>query len=91
MKTMEIRIKEGQIRFIHNDDLAGRFMKQGAAETRRASHVEPDGKGGWIADLSPVAPGVVLGPFARRDVALQQEVDWLLSHRIPIPQGTDHV
>jgi hypothetical protein len=46
----------------------------------RGSHVEPDGEGRWRADLSPVAPGIVLGPFERRSDALAGERDWLLQH-----------
>lgn len=81
---MEIRIKGKQIRFIYNDDLAG-LMKQGKTEVRRASHVEPDGNGQWIADMSPVS-GPVLGPYKRRDEALREEVQWLLEHNIPVPR-----
>ena len=80
---MEIRIKGNQIRFIYNDDLSG-LMEQGSTEVRRASHVEPDGNGGWKADMSPVN-GPVLGPFKRRDEALKSEVEWLLAHNIPVP------
>lgn len=82
---MEIRVKGNQIRFIYNDDLAG-FNKHGKIEIKRASHVEPDGNGQWIADMSPVE-GPVLGPFNRRDEALQKEVEWLLAHKIPAPVG----
>jgi hypothetical protein len=42
----------------------------------RASHVEPDSQGQWLADLSPVG-GPVLGPFDRRSEALAAELDWL--------------
>ena len=46
---------------------------------RRASHVEPDARGGWSADLSPVS-GPVLGPFSTRSAALAAEVAWLGTH-----------
>jgi len=46
---------------------------------RRASHVEPDERGKWRADLSPVG-GQVLGPFDRRGEALAAEEHWLDSH-----------
>ena len=46
---------------------------------RRASHVEPDERGQWWADLSPVN-GPLLGSFDRRGAALAAEQQWLDSH-----------
>ena len=83
-RTQTIVIHGGQIRFIHNDDLAHVFASEGIQETKRASHVEPTATGQWIADLSPVQ-GPVLGPFERRDVALAAEVTWLQKNNTPIP------
>ena len=40
----------------------------GRLRITRASHVEPDPGGQWIADLTPVF-GPVLGPFVSRSVA----------------------
>ena len=51
----------------------------GRLAIRRASHVEPDGRGRWYADLSPVS-GPRLGPFARRSDALAAERRWLQEH-----------
>jgi hypothetical protein len=51
----------------------------GEATVTRASHVEPDGRGLWWADLSPVG-GPTLGPFARRSDALAAEAAWLDRH-----------
>ena len=48
----------------------------GHAEITRASHVEPDQGGHWLADLRPVG-GPVLGPFTRRSEALEAEAGWL--------------
>jgi len=48
----------------------------GPLKIKRASHVEPDSQGRWIADLSPVA-GPQLGPFEHRSDALAAEVEWL--------------
>jgi hypothetical protein len=45
----------------------------------RASSVEPDDRGLWHADLSPVG-GPVLGPFPRRSAALAAELAWLRDH-----------
>jgi hypothetical protein len=43
---------------------------------RRASHVEPDEDGRWVADLSPVG-GPVLRGFEKRSGALEAERWWL--------------
>lgn len=80
---IQIVINEGEIRFIHQDDLA-EALQAGRATTRRASYVEP-GKGGWKADLKPVN-GPVLGPFNRRDAALRAEDNWLRQHLTPVPK-----
>lgn len=48
----------------------------GSPTISRASHVEPDQQGRWLADLSPVK-GPILGPFAVRSEALAAEHAWL--------------
>jgi len=48
----------------------------GKPSITRASHVEPDSTGRWIADLSPVG-GIKIGPFDKRTDALAAEVQWL--------------
>ena len=48
----------------------------------RASHVEPDDSGRWLADLTPVA-GPVLGPFDLRSEALEAERVWLVTNWLP--------
>jgi len=48
----------------------------GPLKIERASHVEPDERGRWLADLSPVG-GPVLGPFDKRSKAVAAEVAWL--------------
>lgn len=68
---------DGVLRCIYADDLLP-VLQLGAAEVKRASHVEP-GSGGWWADLSPV-DGPLLGPFALRSAALDAEVAWLESN-----------
>jgi len=83
MQEMQIVIKGGQARFIYSDALTG-LMDQGKAKVRRASHVEPHEDGGWGADLSPVE-GPVLGPFEKRQEALDAEVEWLKANGIPVP------
>lgn len=66
--------KDGSVRGIYGEviDLA----VLGPPKITRASHVEPDEEGRWLADLSPVG-GPVLGPFDRRSEALEAEVAWL--------------
>ena len=51
----------------------------GAVSILRASHVEPDIVGRWLADLTLVA-GPMLGPFERRSAALAAEAAWLREH-----------
>jgi hypothetical protein len=51
----------------------------GELSIRRASHVEPDGHGGWYADLSPRG-GPRLGPYDKRSMALAAEEAWLDRH-----------
>lgn len=53
----------------------------GALAISRASHVEPDATGHWVADLSPVG-GPKLGPFATRRQALVAEEAWLLAYHL---------
>lgn len=74
---------DGTVRMIYSDDYAPALAAVGRVEVARASHVEPT-PGGWTADMTPVN-GPVLGPFARRDVALAAEVAWLAEHSIPTP------
>ena len=71
---------EGAISFVYADDLRG-ILKQGVADIKRASTVEPDASGGWSADLSPVC-GPVLGSFDTRSEAILEEVKWLENNRL---------
>ena len=48
----------------------------GQVRIKRASNVEPNEQGEWIADLSPVF-GPTLGPFVKRTDAIEAEVTWL--------------
>jgi len=84
MKTIQIRIQGDTVRHIYNDGLLG-LASQGHAVTARASHVEPCAGGGWMVDLSPVG-GPIIGPYSRRDEALNIEVEWLHAYKIPTPE-----
>ena len=75
---MEIRVPpKGPSLCIYSDTLP--LSEIGKLTITRASHVEPDDLGRWIADLSPV-DGPKLGPFELRSAAIKAEVDWLRKH-----------
>lgn len=67
--------KDGTIELIYTDKLKGIHDCE-LKRVFRASHVEPNAKGDWEADLSPVQ-GPELGPFKTRQEALEAEVKWL--------------
>ncbi len=64
----------GRVRCLYGE--AVDLTRLGVLSIRRASQVEPDGKGAWWADMSPVG-GPRLGPFAQRSLALAAEEAWL--------------
>ena len=64
----------GSARCVYSDTLP--LASIGRLRIERASHVEPNDKGEWIADLSPVS-GPTLGPFSKRADAIAAEVQWL--------------
>ena len=64
----------GNARCVYSDTLP--LASIGRLRIERASHVEPNDKGEWIADLSPVS-GPTLGPFSIRTDAIAAEVRWL--------------
>jgi hypothetical protein len=72
---MELIIEsDGNVRCIYAEAIDLRGL--GKPRVTRASHVEPDACGRWIADLTPVN-GPALGPFDKRTDALEAEVKWL--------------
>ena len=75
---MELIIKPGgDLHCIYSEAID--LHSLGKPNITRASHVEPDQSGRWIADLSPV-DGPKLGPFDNRTDALEAEVQWLRDH-----------
>ena len=64
----------GRVRCLYDERLD--LPTLGRLSIHRASHVEPDGRGRWWADLAP-AGGPVLGPFTLRSHALEAERAWL--------------
>lgn len=78
---------DGTLRHIHSPETVRISNEISRIRITRASHVEPDADNNWWVDLSPVG-GPRLGPypFDERSRALQDEVDWLREHDIPVPE-----
>lgn len=68
---------DGTVRCLYSESLD--LARLGRLAIRRASHVEPDAQGRWLADLEP-AGGPILGPFRRRSDALAAEQAWIEAH-----------
>ena len=68
---------DGVARCIYTEDID--LAAIGSPEITRASHVEPDRQGRWLADLTPVG-GPVLSGFGHRSEALAAELTWLETH-----------
>ena len=66
---------DGGVRCISDEALDLRAL--GKLQITRASHVEPDVNGNWLADMGP-SSGPVLGPFGSRSEALVAERGWLV-------------
>ena len=66
---------DGNVRCIYDEALELREI--GHLTITRASHVEPDQDGNWLADMGPVG-GPVMGPFGTRSEALAAERAWLM-------------
>ncbi len=67
----------GTARCVYNEAIDLHAL--GQPHITRASHVEPDALGRWLADLKPVG-GPVLGPYDNRSDALAAEHAWLTDH-----------
>jgi hypothetical protein len=74
----------GQVRCVYSEGIDLKAL--GRLDVRRASHVEPDCKEGWVADMSPVG-GPSLGPFELRSSGLAAEQAWLESHWLMQPSS----
>jgi hypothetical protein len=77
-QTLTIDI-DGTVRFVYSDSLV-EYLDLGKSTVVRASHVEPNADGLWIADLGP-SGGPQLGPFRLRQEALDAELEWLHENR----------
>jgi len=68
---------DGEVQCVYGEEID--LAAIGVVRIARASHVEPDARGRWWADLTP-SGGPVLGPFSRRSEALAAERAWLEEH-----------
>ena len=85
---MELIIKPGgRIVGIYSEDMDVRTL--GTRKIRRASQVDPNTQGEWMADLAPVG-GPCLGPFPTQSEALRAEQKWLSIHLDNLPIGEVH-
>ena len=81
--TLELFVAtDGSARCLYGETL--NLASLGSIQIERASHVEPDDRGRWMVDLSPV-DGPTLGPYPTRSHALSVEAEWLLRHRLASP------
>ena len=67
-------LSDGTVRAVYAEDIELAVL--GRTVITRASYIEPDEQGKWIADLTPVS-GPVLGPFQQRSQAFAAEHAWL--------------
>ena len=65
---------DGGVRALYSEEID--LSTLGPLSITRASHVEPDSSGRWLADLSPLG-GPLLGPFTCRSAALDAEQKWI--------------
>ena len=73
---MKIKVEpDGTVTHIYTEKLDLSVI--GKAQTRRASHVEPNDNNEWTADMVLSNNGPILGPFPTRSEALAAEVEWL--------------
>ncbi len=80
--SLRVVVRSGRLQAVYDDRLLG-VLERASSSTwniRRASHVEPDDDGRWMADMAPVG-GPVLGPYVRRSDALEAETAWLRTER----------
>ena len=70
-------VSSGGVRCLYDEAIS--LESLGLVTIERASHVEPDRRGQWHADLAPVG-GPRLGPYALRSEALAAEAAWLGRH-----------
>ena len=72
----------GTVRAVYSEEID--LDSLGPIVITRASRVEPDERGCWLADLRPIG-GPVLSPCKRRSEALAAEIAWLEAHWLTPP------
>lgn len=72
---------DGCVRAIYSELMSMDTL--GSITIKRGSHVEPDERGLWYADLAP-SNGPVLGPFDCRSDAIDAEVAWLTKNWLKV-------
>ncbi|MCA9042445.1 MAG: hypothetical protein KDA65_18975 [Planctomycetaceae bacterium] len=78
---MQLKVQpDGTIHTLYQDDLDLSLL--GSLDIKRGSHVEPNSKSEWEADLAPVN-GPRLGPYPNRSEALAAEQNWLETFWLP--------
>ena len=83
--TLELFVgSDGNAKCLYGETL--NLSALGSLSIERASHVEPDDRGRWTVDLSPVG-GPTLGPYLTRSHALAVEAEWLTRHRLAAADG----
>lgn len=82
-KTAVVVIDDGEIRFVHDDDVTEALAPLGPAEIRRASNVEPMTDGRWVAVMDKVDGPTFIG--TRRSDLIAREVSWLSANGVPFP------
>ena len=68
---------DGHARCLYGEEID--LGSLGDVSISRASHVEPNAAGEWLASI---IDGPVLGPFERRSDALKAEANWLNENRL---------
>ena len=80
-----VDLNTGDVACIYDDKHLPLFEAIGGKlEVTRASEVDPDPDGGWIANLAR-SGGPVLRGFTRREDAIAAEVEWLTEHGLGDP------
>ena len=73
---------DGHVRCVYGEAID--LVALGSLSIQRASHVEPDAAGKWLADLT-MSAGPILGPFTTRSEALAAEQAWLAANWLLSP------
>jgi hypothetical protein len=76
-------LEDGTAQAIYSEEID--LKELGKVKYSRASHVEPNEQGEWIADLTPIQ-GPMLGPFKLRSETIKSEILWLENNILSEPK-----